>query len=73
MTNDNLGRLLEGNIREIILADMTPAERRQMAYRAESDPLAIRAQRLAWLNDPAAETAKAEYLAKVADIQARFP
>jgi hypothetical protein len=73
MQDNSRGQVREGAIRDLVLADMTAAQRRQSAYRAESDPLAIRAQRLAWLNDPAAETAKAEYLAKVADIQARFP
>jgi hypothetical protein len=48
-------------------------DRRAAAYRAESDPLAIRAQRLAWLNDTGAAQAQADYLAKVADIKARFP
>jgi hypothetical protein len=48
-------------------------KKRQNAYARESDPLAIKAQRLEWLGDPQAEIAKQAYLAKVAEIQVRYP
>jgi hypothetical protein len=46
---------------------------RANAYRVESDPMLIRAQRLEWQNDPTAPQAKKDYLAMVAEIKARFP
>lgn len=46
---------------------------RQAAYVSESDPMALRAQRLEWQGDELAPQAKADYLAKVAEIKVRFP
>ena len=56
-------------------ADVKPApeRQRQAAYASESDALVIRAVRLQMAGDPGFEAAKAEALAKVAEIKARFP
>ncbi|RZI78299.1 MAG: hypothetical protein EOP38_27895, partial [Rubrivivax sp.] len=40
---------------------------RATAYVAESDPMAIRAQRLEWQNDPEAPAARQAYLDKVVE------
>jgi hypothetical protein len=52
---------------------MTPADQRKAAYQSESDALVIRAVRLQLAGDPAADAAKDEALAKVAEIKARLP
>jgi hypothetical protein len=50
-----------------------PDKQREAAYRGESDALVIRAVRLQLAGDPGFDAAKTEALAKVAEIQARFP
>lgn len=52
---------------------MTPADKRKLAYQAESDALVIRAMRLQLAGDPGFEAAKKEALAKVAEIKVRHP
>tara|TARA_R110000868_G_scaffold221313_1_gene472862 strand:- start:1217 stop:1564 length:348 start_codon:yes stop_codon:yes gene_type:complete len=50
-----------------------PEKQREAAYRGESDALVIRAVRLQMAGDPGFDAAKAEALAKVAEIKARYP
>ena len=51
----------------------TPEDKRKRAYQGESDALVVRAVRLQMANDPGFEAAKAEALAKVAEIKTRHP
>jgi hypothetical protein len=51
----------------------TPADKRKLAYQAESDALVIRAIRLQLSGDPGFEAAKKEALSKVAEIKVRIP
>ena len=46
---------------------------RKAAYERESDALVIRAVRLQLAGDPGFDAAKAEALAKVSEIKARYP
>lgn len=55
-------------------SDLALAQKqRRFAYQRVADGMAIRAQRLEWLGDPDAAQAKADYLAKIAEIKAEFP